>query len=653
MGSAKRSADSREKNTNKKVKLAQKTGGKSKKAAVVQEEEEELASTDEEEEVDSDSDSDDMEMSDSSDDGEADDDEDKLDGGSEDEQEADENKSSVAGSTEYVDPNKKSAKESHAEQKRLLKERKLARQGGASIEQIKQIWERLRVKTGIKPAERKKLVEEIWAICKDEIKNLILKHDASRIIQTLFKYADKDKRVVITKALKGNYYDLAISSYGKYLLVKMLHYGSAPVRQSIIDELHGRFRKLMRHKEGAYVLEDAFRDYSTAAQKRQMIQEFFGAEFAVFRDAAGNKTLKQILAESPDKRAVIMRNLNETITASVNKGSIGFTVIHAAMLEYVSNLDPATSEKADFIDLVAEQFAEMVHTSEGAQVACKILAMASAKEKKGLVKSLKSFVDTLAADQYGHMVMMTAFDTIDDTVLVTKSFSQELKEKPTHELFMDKNGRRPFLYAMLGRDPRYFNKLVIEQLEQYDAIKQATGTAKKEDAVRLSEINKGMSPLILDTIKEHSYALMNDTLGSQFVSEALLACEGDKAEAIDALCEVLAADPAGDNHVIKQPNSQRALRTLIQEGHWNNKEKKVVKVANPIGFGTSFYNAVGDHVVAWATGEGSFVIVTLLETSGDADFAKELKKTLKKSLSQLEDAAEAGNKGSKLIVDLL
>ncbi|AOW07310.1 armadillo-type protein [Yarrowia lipolytica] len=653
MGSAKRSADSREKTVSKKVKLVEKSTGKKGAKKVVEEveeasSEEDFASTDEEqdqEEDSDDSDSDDMEMSDSDEEKEEDDEEDALDDDEEDEETKEDGEEAPAG--------KSSAAESHAEQKRLLKERKLARSGGESIAQIKQIWERLRMKTGVKPAERKQLVEDIWAISKNDIKNLILKHDASRIIQTLFKYADKEKREIITKALKGNYYDLAISSYGKYLLVKMLHYGSAAVRQSIIDELHGRFRKLMRHKEGAYVLEDAYRDYSTAAQKRQIIQEFFGAEFAVFRDAAGTKTLKDIIEDAPEKRPIIMRNLNETITAAVNKGSIGFTVIHAAMLEYVSNLDTNNSEKTEFIDLIGEQFAEMVHTNEGSQVACKTLAMASAKEKKGLLKSLKSFADTLAADQYGHMVMMTAFDTIDDTKSVVKAFSGELSEKPVHELFMDKNGRRPFLYAMLGRDSRYFNKLVLDQLKQYDEMKTATGTAKKDDALRLEEINKGMSPLILEAIANNAYELMNDTLGSQFISEALLSCDGDKSEAIAALMEVLSADPAGDNHVIKQPNAQRALRTLIQQGHWNNKEKKVVKVETPIDFGAKFYDAIGDHVVAWATGDGAFVIVTLLENLEDDKLKKELKKTLKDSKKEIAAAAEDGNKGSKLIVDLL
>ncbi|KAG5359954.1 Pumilio-like proteiny domain family member 6 [Yarrowia sp. C11] len=648
MGSAKRSADSREKTVAKKVKLVEQSTGKKGGKKVVEEveeassEEEDFASTDEEQDKDTDSDSDDMDMSDSDEEKESDD-EDALDN---DDEEDEEKNGEEA-------PTKSSAAESHAEQKRLLKERKLARAGGESIAQIKQIWERLRMKTGVKPAERKQLVEEIWAISKNDIKNLILKHDASRIIQTLFKYADKEKREIITKALKGNYYDLAISSYGKYLLVKMLHYGSAAVRQSIIDELHGRFRKLMRHKEGAYVLEDAYRDYSTAAQKRQIIQEFFGAEFAVFRDAAGNKTLKDIIEDAPEKRPIIMRNLNETITAAVNKGSIGFTVIHAAMLEYVNNLDTNNSEKTEFIDLVAEQFAEMVHTNEGSQVACKLLAMSSAKEKKTLLKSLKSFADTLAADQYGHMVMMTAFDTIDDTKSVVKAFSGELSEKPVHELFMDKNGRRPFLYAMLGRDSRYFNKLVLEQLHQYDEMKKATGTAKKDDALRLEEINKGMSPLILEAIANHAYELMNDTLGSQFISEALLSCDGDKSEAIDALMEILSADPAGDNHVIKQPNAQRALRTLIQQGHWNNKEKKVVKIETPFDFGAKFYEAIGDHVVAWATGDGAFVIVTLVENLEDDKLKKQLTKTLKNSKKEIAAAAEDGNKGSKLIVELL
>ena len=58
-------------------------------------------------------------------------------------------------------------------------------------------------------------------------------------------------------------------------MIKLLHYGSKESRAIIVDELHGKLRKLMRHKEGAYVVEDLYVLYSTSEQRQQMIREFW------------------------------------------------------------------------------------------------------------------------------------------------------------------------------------------------------------------------------------------------------------------------------------------------------------------------------------------------------------------------------------------
>ena len=385
----------------------------------------------------------------------------EVDGGEESDEESDDE----GGKGEEDQNSSKSSREQHLEQKKLKDERKLNKPNGEKIQQIKRVWERLRVKSGTPPEARAKLLDQAWDLSKDCVKDLVLKHDASRVVQTILKYADKEKRLAITKALKGTYVELAKSSYGKYLLVKLLHYGSKETRQDIIDELYGNFRKLMRHKEGAYVIEDAYRDYSSAAQKRQIVREFYGSEFALFKDEGHNdKMSSEIIKENPDKRRFLMKNLNDVIVSAVNKGSIGFTIIHAAMLEYVKNIDINTSEKDDFIDLVAEQFPEIVHTVEGAQVASIVLSIATAKERKALVRSLKTFGYKLAEDEQGQFVLTTLFNTVDDTVMVSKAFYSEFTGENMTKLILSKSGRRPFLYLLTGRSSKVFYSSAIRQV---------------------------------------------------------------------------------------------------------------------------------------------------------------------------------------------
>lgn len=570
---------------------------------------------------------------------------------SEDELDNSDDEESESNGDDDNDEKSASSKESRAEQKRLKDERKKSRPHGEKIQHIKRLWEQLRVKNGITPEARKKLVDEIWNLSHDIIIELVFKHDSTRVIQTLLKYSDKAKRIAITKALKGSYVELAKSSYGKYLLVKLLHYGSKEVRSDVLNELHGSFRKLMKHKEGAYVIEDAYRDYSTAAQKRHIMREFYGSEFAVFKDHADDKTLKDIILENPDKRPFLMKNLKGTIESAVKKGSIGFTIIHAAMLEYVKNIDPNTSEREDFIDLITEQFAEIVHTNEGSQVASIVLSMATAKERKNIVRSLRSFASKCSQDEYGQYVMLALFNTVDDTVLVTKAFSTDFKEN-IYDLVTSKAGRRPFLYSLVGRNPRYFTKPTMDRLTVVDGYKQ--NTSKKEDDVRRLELNKGFSPLILQTITSRTTELLKDNLGSQFIGEALLYCHDvDRSDACEAVAVAFSGSPEElKGHLIKEPVNQRTLRILIQEGHFNPKEKKVERSTEPaLNFKSKMLPIVLENLSEWATGEGSFVVVALLENL-EGDEKSQLKKALKTESKQLKKQADS-NKGTKLLLELL
>lgn len=543
----------------------------------------------------------------------------------------------------------KTSKEQHLEQKKLREARRVNKPDGHIIQQIKQIWERLRVKSGTPLEVRKKLIDQIWDLTKDKIKDLVLKHDASRIIQTIFKYSDKKKRLAITKALKGTYTDLAKSSYGKYLLVKFLHYGSSEVREDIINELHGSYRKLMKHKEGAYVIEDIYRDYSTALQKKRIIREFYGSEYAIFKDSSLDKTLSQIIMESPDKRPYLMKNLKEVITSAVNKGSIGFTIIHAAMLEYVRNINLNSSEREEFVDLITEQFAEIVHTNEGSQVASFVLSITTAKERKGLVRALKPFVSKLADDEYGHFVLITLFSTVDDTIFVSKAFVPELRESMS-DLIISKHGRRPFLYVLLGRSSRYFSPTVLAKLKEIDEWKK--GTSKKDDEVRRSELNVAFSPLILKAISENISVILKVSTGSQFVAEALLhSKEADRAIALKAVAEACSGEVSNEKHLIQQAYIGRMLRSLIQEGHWNNDIKMVDKIDVPNNFKHLLFSVIKNDLAEWALGNGSFVIISLLENLEKEEHDEAIK-ILKRSQKEIS-AVAITNKGARLIESIL
>lgn len=572
---------------------------------------------------------------------------------------------------EEMDSNEKTSAEpkgdgsNHAEQRKLLKERKMKRKFGSEIQQIKTIWEKLRVKEPPLPKEiRDKLSNDIWDLCKDRIADLVLKHDASRIVQTLLKYSSKSRREQIVDSLKGQFYVLATSSYGKYLLVKLLHYGTKDSRQIIINELHGKLRKLMRHREGAYVVEDLFVLYSTHNQRQQMIREFWGSEYAVFREEHSNLTIEDVCNSSVEKRNIISRNLIGTITASVDKGSTGFQILHAAMKEMVKIANE--KEIDEMIELLHEQFAELVHTPEGADVACTLIAKATAKQRKQILKGLKDHGSELIKNEHGNLVFITLLLTVDDTVLVFKTFALSVKENLT-DFILSKYGRRPFLYLMLELDGKYFAPNVKKELLRYITMSEVT--SKKDPKVRRQQLLKNFAPLILGVINKDYAELMEENFGCQFISEMLTNddfyeqldenAQAKFQELIDSIMVIFKGDISEEEHPIHRPFSVRLLKSMIQGGKWNNKDKQLEPLSKVQGLGSEFaaklYNEIIDssNLLEWINNkDSSFTIVALYEKLNGCKEGKQFVKDLKKVVKDI-DSDNVENKGAQLLVKLV
>jgi pumilio family protein 6 len=82
--------------------------------------------------------------------------------------------------------------------------------------------------------------------------------------------------------MTGKMLALAKSPYAKHLVVTMLRYGSSEVKEKILKEFHGRVRKLVRHRDAAPVLEFAYTTAANGPQRRSLLAEFYGPQYALF-----------------------------------------------------------------------------------------------------------------------------------------------------------------------------------------------------------------------------------------------------------------------------------------------------------------------------------------------------------------------------------
>ncbi|PYH99053.1 ARM repeat-containing protein [Aspergillus ellipticus CBS 707.79] len=557
--------------------------------------------------------------------------------------------------------NKSTSRESHAKQKALLQERRAARPNADMIARSKKLWEQLRRKSHVPLEERKKLIKELFEIITGRVKDFVFKHDSVRIVQTALKYANMEQRKMIANELKGSYKELAQSRYAKFLVGKLIVHGDADVRDLIVPEFYGHVKRLIRHPEGSWILDDIYRSVATKEQKANLLREWYGPEFVIFKDereGPPSADLSKILEEHPEKRGPIMHFLHELINQLVQKKSSGFTMLHDAMLQYYLNTKTGSSEASEFVELLkgdeeGDLVKNLAFTKSGARVVALSLAYSNAKDRKLLTRFYKDTIKMMAGDPHGHMVILAAYEVIDDTKLSSKTVFPELlnqsmdEESRNEELLFQVNdltARIPILHPFTGDRAKWLlPEGDQELLKEIREIRKET--SKKEPEIRRQELVKAASPSVLAFIAARAESLLETSFGCQFLAEVLFNADGDKTAALSAVAE--AAKSKVDTP--ESPFVGRLLKSLVQGGPFNSAEKKIEKVEPALDFHGILYEQIRDEIMSWATGSNVFVVVALAE-SEDFEKKAELLKTLKKGKKALEKAssetAKDGKKGS-------
>ncbi|KAJ5482133.1 hypothetical protein N7475_000945 [Penicillium sp. IBT 31633x] len=543
------------------------------------------------------------------------------------------------------------SRESHIKQKALQQERKAAKPNADTVARSKKLWEQLRRKSHVPLEQRKKLVKELFEIITNRVRDFVFKHDSVRVIQTALKYGNLEQRKLIAHELKGTYKELAQSRYAKFLVGKLIVHGDDETRDLIIPEFYGHVKRLIRHPEGSWILDDIYRTVATKAQKDRLLREWYGPEFVIFQDENDTTSdLAKIIEVHPEKRGPIMNYLRELINQLVQKKSTGFTMLHDAMLQYFLNTKPGSNEANEFIELLkgdeeGDLVKNLAFTKSGSRLMSLTFAYSNAKDRKLLLRFYRDTVKAMAGDINGHQVILAAYEVIDDTKLSAKSFFPELlnqndsAEARNEELCYQVNdltARIAVLYPFAGERVKWL--LPDADSKVLDEVREIRKeTSKKDSAIRRQELVKAASPTLLEFIAARASTLLETTFGCQFLSEVLFEADGDKTAALAAVAE------AAKSHAEARDTAHagRLLKSLVQGGRFNPATKTVEKVEPALKFDAALYEQIQDEVMDWATGANPFVIVALAESEG-FEKKSELLKTLKKNKKALEQASASG-----------
>ncbi|KAF8344939.1 armadillo-type protein [Amanita rubescens] len=541
----------------------------------------------------------------------------------------------------------KNSQERHKTQKALLAQRRASKPHAELISEAKRVWSLARQKN-VPTAERQTHIQDLMTVIRGHVKDFVLKHDASRIVQTIVKYGNQKERSEIATELNGQFRNLAQNRYSKFLVSKLIRLCPGH-RSSILSEFQSHVLRLLLHREASSVLADAFELYANAYERSLLLRDFYGKEATLFTVTEGSeadkekakKALRGVLeGTDPERRKRIMNAVKDNLMSIFNnpdKGAITHAIVHRALWDYVSTVNETSDEiererlRREIFEGCQEILAEMVHTKDGSRVVRDFLARGNAKDRKQILKVLKPHIERMCLDDEAQLVLFTALDTIDDTKLLAKSVVSSITSvlsstpKPgskTAPLHTTPQGRRSLIHLLTPRTRRHFTPAQIALMEETDAIRDQT--SKKPAALREEEVRKAASPDLVSWIAEKGESVVKETGGCLVITEIMLYAEGDKTTATNALlrplCTPYPSSQPDDPHPIDLPHTSRLYKTLLQGGHFNHTTQKIEYIPSwdAVRFAIMFVNTIDKDVIVNTCTKGSrsgaFVVAELCST---------------------------------------
>ena len=77
--------------------------------------------------------------------------------------------------------------------------------------------------------------------------------------------------------------------------------------------------RLVKHTEASEIVELAYNEYANASQRSLLVQEFYGPQFALFKDCNSGRGLGDILAENPEDRAKLIGHTKQALLPLMHK----------------------------------------------------------------------------------------------------------------------------------------------------------------------------------------------------------------------------------------------------------------------------------------------------------------------------------------------
>uniref|UniRef100_A0A669D7A7 Pumilio RNA-binding family member 3 n=1 Tax=Oreochromis niloticus TaxID=8128 RepID=A0A669D7A7_ORENI len=492
---------------------------------------------------------------------------------------------------------------------------------------------------------KKKLLRELRDLIHGKVKQMAFAHDAVRVLQCYIQFSNHEQRQEVFEELKGEdqsfiYLDKCYFRHIYYLCLYFPHRNKELVA-AVINRFKGHVRQMLRHAAASSIIEYAYNDKAVLAQRLMLTDELYGNTYTVCKF----NTLEKVVRTNPDKLNNIIDEMKQVLTPMAQKEQvIKHSLVHKVFLDFFQCAPE--KQRTEMIESIRQSVVYMAHTHDGARVAMNCLWHGTAKDRKVIIKTMKTYMVKFAMGEFAHLVLLAIFDCVDDTKLVKQAVLSEILES-LDEVVGNKYGKKVLVYLLSPRDPAHLLPEIIKVLEQGDG----NAHSKKDKATRRKELLEVVSPPLLEYLCNNAAAMAIDKATSVTISDILASACGDLRPAMMAVAqlanqELVPGGIKGELHMAEHPAGHLVLKWLIEQ------DVTLAEAGKEERFGRILVDTVGTNKMkSWAkVNRGAMVLCSLLN-SCDKSVAAEVKAALQSIRSELSSISN--NKGVEILLENL
>lgn len=527
------------------------------------------------------------------------------------------------GETEKPDWNKMK------EEKKALRIKRRTEASGADMyelsTQAKKLMEPLRDRKCSKNQQLEQ-IPKVYSLLKGNLSTVVYSHDMSRVVGVLLKWAHtlELSHIVqqVTAELLPEVVKMSQCNYAVFAVRAMIDYCQPKQRTAISKAFHGYVVKLLSHKFASGVVDRIYGKLKSEDQC-ELRKELYGASYKLVNGKI--TSIKVIFENLPAMKESTLKNTKGILLRLFEKGGMQYHMAHSVLADYLNHA--SEEDCTAVLEQAKSHTKELTGSKEGIHVIMKCLWMSTAKDRKKMLKELKDDVVALASAEHSHSLLLTVFDTVDDTQFVQKALLTPLLDKehlPT--LLVSTYGRKVLVYLCSRRDPKMFTAADIAKLAPGDTNPHS----KKDSEIRSSELKSFAAPLLLQHFAENPSLWMEDNRVLLVLLPIVLAGSGETLKAaLETLAQYVTKPPNSDQdgidiRVADNAGCHMVLKKIAQHD-------KIFNENNEATFGEALVaELTDDHYSAWLKNNRCcFLLLTVL-TNGSETVAKTLRSKIKK-----------------------